>query len=56
MLLVNSGFYINRDTGGEFKLHQRFNRIRVWINNIDQALMCSNLKLFSRLLVDMRRS
>src|SRR5690606_26498887 len=42
-------------TSGEIELHQRVNGLRRRIDNVQQALEGTNLKLLAALLVDVRR-
>src|SRR5262249_30877273 len=42
--------------GGEVELHQRVNRLRRWIDDIEQPLMGTHFELLAALLVDMRRA
>ena len=44
------------DTGGEVELHQRVHGLRGRIDDIDQALVSTDLELLTRLLVDVRRT
>ena len=44
------------DTGWKVQLHQRVDCLRRRIENVHQTLMRSDLKLFARLLVDVRRA
>src|SRR5438270_9616722 len=44
------------DTGGKIELHQSIDRLRRRIDNIENALMRSDLELLTRLLVDVRRT
>src|SRR5579863_6440981 len=49
-------FDLDVDTGGEIKLHQRIHRLLRWLENVEQALVSADFKLFTRLLVHMRRT
>src|SRR3954471_21105703 len=42
--------------GGEIELHQRVNRLRRWLHDVEQPFVRPHLKLLARLLVDMRRT
>src|SRR5262245_13480412 len=44
------------DAGGEVELHQRVNRLRRRIDDIEQPLVGAHLELLAALLVDMRRA
>ena len=45
-------FYVH--TSGKIELHQRINRLGVRLHNVEQPLESTHLKLFPRLLVDVR--
>src|ERR1700730_18687995 len=49
-------FDLDIDAGSKIKLHQSVNRLRRWIDNVENALMGPHFKLFARLLIDMRRT
>ena len=44
------------DTRGEIKFHQRIDRLRRWIDDIEQPLVGADLELLATLLVNMRRT
>ena len=44
------------DTGCEIEFHQRVDRLRRRVDDIEHALVSTNLELLSRLLVDVRRT
>src|ERR1700681_2409217 len=44
------------DAGGKVELHQRIDRLRRRIDDIEQALMRAHFELLAALLVDVRRS
>src|SRR5206468_8593666 len=44
------------DAGGQIELHQRIDRLRGRIDNIEQTLVGAHLELLAALLVDMRRT
>src|SRR5580658_3699966 len=44
------------DAGGKVELHQRIDRLRRRIDDIEQALMRAHFELLAALLVDMRRA
>src|SRR5258708_29842468 len=44
------------DAGGEVELHQRVHRLRRRIDDVEHALVRTNLELLARLLVDVRRA
>src|SRR5260370_13083181 len=44
------------DAGGEMELHQRVDRLRRRIDDVEHPLMGADLELLARLLVDMRRA
>jgi len=49
-------FNFNVDAGGEIELHQRVDRLRRRLHDIEQPLVGSHLELLARLLVDVRRT
>ena len=44
------------DAGGEIELHQRVDRLRRRIDDVEHALVRADLELLARLLVDVRRA
>src|SRR5438128_919835 len=44
------------DAGGEVELHQRVDRLRRRIDDVEHALVGPDLELLPRLLIDMRRA
>src|SRR5271157_2163744 len=44
------------DAGGEIELHQRVDRLRRGIDDVEHPLVRANLELLARLLVDVRRT
>src|SRR5690348_854211 len=44
------------DAGGEIELHQRVDRLRRRVDDVEHALMRADLELLARLLVDVRRA
>src|SRR5271170_1158976 len=44
------------DAGGEVELHQRIDRLRRRIDDVEQSLMRAHFELLAALLVDMRRA
>ena len=53
-MVLAEGFDFDIYTGRQIELHQRVNRLRRRVENIHQALVGANLKLFTRFLVHMR--
>src|SRR5262245_32937352 len=44
------------DAGRQIQLHQRINRLRRRLEDVDQALVRAHFELLARLLVDVRRA
>ena len=44
------------DAGGEIELHQRIDRLRRRVDDVEHPLVRANFELLARLLVDVRRS
>src|SRR5271170_5293332 len=44
------------DAGGEIELHQRIDGLRRRIDDVEHALVGTDLELLARLLIDMRRA
>src|SRR5271166_5612828 len=51
-----SQFDLDIDAGGKIELHQRVDGLRCGVDDVEHALMSSDLELFARLLVDVRRA
>src|SRR3954452_14574508 len=47
---------LNVDAGGQIELHQRVDRLRRGLHDVEQPLVGSHLELLARLLVDVRRA
>src|SRR5262249_54217171 len=53
---LGSELDLDVDARGEIELHQRINRLRRRIDDIEQALVRAHLELLTALLVDVRRT
>src|SRR5436305_3728339 len=51
-----SQFDLHVDAGGEIELHQRVDRLRRRLHDVEQPLIGPHLELLARLLVDVRRA
>src|SRR5690606_2723513 len=51
---TSSALDLDVDTGGEVQLHQRVERLRRRLQDVDQTLVGAHLELLARLLVDVR--
>src|SRR6185436_5291666 len=49
-------FDLDVDAGGEIELHQRVDRLRRGLHDVEQPLVRPDLELLARLLVDVRRA
>src|SRR6476661_940760 len=49
-------FDLDVHAGGQIELHQRVDRLRRRLNDVEQPLVRSHLELLARLLVDVRRT
>lgn len=50
ILFLNLNFNVH--TSGQVEPHQRVNRFRIGIDHINQPFVCTNLKMFVRILVN----
>src|SRR5205823_13474469 len=56
VLLSCSELDLDVDAGGEIELHQRIDRLRRRIDDVEQTLVRAHLELLTALLVDVRRA
>ena len=54
--MLTSEFDLDIDTGRKVELHERVHRLRCRVDNIENPAMGTDLKLFARFLVDVRRA
>jgi len=55
-LALSERFNLDVHTCRQIQLHQRIDRLRRRIENVHQAFVRSDLKLLTRLLIDVRRA
>src|SRR5262245_45167999 len=53
---VSSELDLDVDARGEIELHQRIDRLRGWIDDVEEPLVRTHLELLAALLVDVRRA
>src|SRR5271163_1673540 len=55
-IVPNSELNLDIDTGCEIEFHQRVDRLRRRVDDIEHALVSTDLELLARFLVDVRRT